>query len=105
MTVEEERAGSGKLAGVGGKGGGGRWLFVSHDPVRIGAMEGGIACFLGMKEPCGIGAETGVFAQERLIHFKFEPMASYNFVFWSVLIYPYTKSDGMSRSYTSSLHP
>lgn len=54
-----------QVAGVGGKGAGGTWLYVSHDPVpgqdwlQTLALEDGEA------------QRTG-----RLIHFKFEPMVS-----------------------------
>jgi tRNA wybutosine-synthesizing protein 3 len=75
MTIQE-RSVSAKLAGVGGKGGGGRWLFVSHDPVRIEAIKGGTTSFLGMKRPDSLSIDAGIFAEERLIHFKFEPMVS-----------------------------
>jgi len=61
-------------AGVGGKGGGGRWLFVSHNKASW-EEEMDLAGLLGMKRrepqpPRDIGA--------RVVHFKFEPMASYS---------------------------
>ncbi|KAI1638019.1 methyltransferase TYW3-domain-containing protein [Biscogniauxia mediterranea] len=65
-----------KLAGVGGKGGGGTWLFVSHDPVMLENADGGLEGLLGLSnghEPAGPeGSRCG--AAPRLIHFKFEPM-------------------------------
>jgi tRNA wybutosine-synthesizing protein 3 len=69
------------VAGVGGKGGGGRWLFVSHEPVdsrgRLDSEPNIVAALLGMEEPIFDGRE-GSSAEEmvesRLIHFKFEPM-------------------------------
>ncbi|POS69315.1 tRNA wybutosine-synthesizing protein [Diaporthe helianthi] len=72
---------AGTFAGVGGKGGGGRWLFVSHEPVESsGKLDSGpniVAALLGMEEPIFDGRE-GSSAEEmgesRLIHFKFEPM-------------------------------
>ncbi|TVY15014.1 tRNA wybutosine-synthesizing protein 3, partial [Lachnellula arida] len=68
----------GTKAGVGGKGGGGRWLFVSHDPVSV---ETGLdlAGYLGMERRGGkedeLGMGMGKEAREvRFVHFKFEPM-------------------------------
>lgn len=61
---------------VGGKGGGGAWLYVSHDPVTEDALglAGGEASLFGLDGSVeGMGAEAEV---ERLIHFKFEPMVS-----------------------------
>lgn len=60
-------------AGIGGKGGGGRWLYVSHSPVDISQHDrvGGISGLLGMGEPRGdLPHDSG----SRFIHFKFEPM-------------------------------
>ena len=71
------------MAGVGGKGGGGRWLFVSHDPVetrgKLDSEPNIVAALLGMEEPIfdgkeGISAEDMTAGESRLIHFKFEPM-------------------------------
>ncbi|TVY45656.1 tRNA wybutosine-synthesizing protein [Lachnellula occidentalis] len=74
---EEEEGERGTKAGVGGKGGGGRWLFVSHDPVSI-EKERDLAGFLGMERRGGNGDEVvgmGMEAREvRFVHFKFEPM-------------------------------
>jgi len=83
-----------QLAGVGGKGGGGKWLFVSHDPVPLGGVSGAArdgnvddarreedwAVFFGLKE--GDHGASGVsdaiaHARGRLIHFKFEPMVGF----------------------------
>ncbi|KAJ0123491.1 hypothetical protein J7T55_011956 [Diaporthe amygdali] len=69
------------VAGVGGKGGGGRWLFVSHEPVeshgKLDSEPNIVAALLGMEEPIFDGKD-GSSAEEmgesRLIHFKFEPM-------------------------------
>lgn len=69
------------FAGVGGKGGGGRWLFVSHEPVesrgKLDSEPNIVAALLGMEEPIFDGRD-GSSAEEmgesRLIHFKFEPM-------------------------------
>ncbi|KAH8811398.1 methyltransferase TYW3-domain-containing protein [Xylogone sp. PMI_703] len=74
--VEEEEESRTK-AGVGGKGGGGKWLFVSHDAVDLSACEseseGGIVGVFGMVK----GEDARVLMNERMdtrfIHFKFEP--------------------------------
>lgn len=63
----------------GGKGGGGRWLFVSHEPVQLDDGTGArIASILGLgdaKEGCEV--QMGQNHEKRLIHFKFEPMVSW----------------------------
>jgi tRNA wybutosine-synthesizing protein 3 len=80
---EGERTGRDRvrLAGTGGKGGGGRWLFVSHEPVDMNTAKAkGCSSFLGLQR-IGEGRESGrQFTEERLIHFKFEPMVSTFFV-------------------------
>lgn len=62
-------------AKVGGKGGGGRWLYVSHSEVDISQHEypGGLVKLLGMDD-LQDGLSHGV--GRRFIHFKFEPMVS-----------------------------
>lgn len=84
------------VAGVGGKGGGGRWLFVSHEPVesrgKLDSEPNIVAALLGIEEPIFDGRE-GSLAEEmgesRLIHFKFEPMVwsplplHYLFILWT----------------------
>ncbi|KAI8632646.1 methyltransferase TYW3-domain-containing protein [Xylariaceae sp. FL1651] len=68
------------LATVGGKGGGGTWLFVSHDPVQLdeGLQDAGVKGLLGMEssQDSGQSQETMEMMSKdmRLIHFKFEPM-------------------------------
>lgn len=60
-------------AGVGGKGGGGRWLYVSHNEVNISQHEGaeGLTRLLGMEQSHhALKSGPGI----RFIHFKFEPM-------------------------------
>ena len=82
-----------QLAGVGGKGGGGKWLFVSHDPIALGGAsgsaagggfadgtrpDGGWAGFFGLGVGIGRSSpDSNPVAPERgrLVHFKFEPMA------------------------------
>lgn len=80
VEAEGEDAGErATTAGVGGKGGGGRWLFVSHDPVSVELQDGNPerswAEVLGMKR---CAAETdlasGIKRDTRYVHFKFEPM-------------------------------
>jgi tRNA wybutosine-synthesizing protein 3 len=65
-----------KLAATGGKGGGGRWLYVSHDPTDLEAARTEVARFLGMDGRGDIESGHRSFENERLIHFKFEPMVS-----------------------------
>ncbi|KAK7748391.1 hypothetical protein SLS62_008654 [Diatrype stigma] len=68
------------LAGVGGKGGGGSWLFVSHDPVSLSENSAGsdLDTVLGLGSPRGPeqpGAGGGNAEEgSSLVHFKFEPM-------------------------------
>ena len=82
IATQDEAQGSGNesgvretTAGVGGKGGGGRWLYVSHDEVDINQHEGagGLAKLLGME---GLHDGLAYGAGMRFIHFKFEPMVS-----------------------------
>ena len=70
-TDGDERTSS-QVAGVGGKGAGGAWLFVSHDPVpdedwvqTLEFVEGDASQQQGVR---------------RLIHFKFEPMVRRNHI-------------------------
>ncbi|CZR51678.1 related to DUF207 domain protein [Phialocephala subalpina] len=73
--IEGELEGREKSAGVGGKGGGGRWLFVSHDPVKKDEGQNWIEV-LGMKsgDVETLQNQMGDVMERRLIHFKFEPM-------------------------------
>ncbi|KAI9644358.1 hypothetical protein NHQ30_007715 [Ciborinia camelliae] len=71
-----------KTAGVGGKGGGGKWLYVSHDAIedevlRKREVEGTLCEMLGMRTNDDDATSTLVPSQKRdlrHIHFKFEPM-------------------------------
>ncbi|ORY67285.1 methyltransferase TYW3-domain-containing protein [Pseudomassariella vexata] len=77
---EEDASGmaSNNLAGVGGKGGGGKWLFVSHDPVDVGGEgeNGDVEKLLGLKSGDKESTQERLLESDaaRLIHFKFEPM-------------------------------
>lgn len=63
----------GEVAAVGGKGAGGTWLFVSHDPVP----EGDEAWMKALEMDVDEARHTVPGGKEqRLIHFKFEPMVS-----------------------------
>ena len=64
---------------AGGKGGGGSWLFVSHEPISVGlGPEGGkdVVRQLGLEFSEDSAQDLGTNNGEppRLIHFKFEPM-------------------------------
>lgn len=73
-----EKSSSRPNAGVGGKGDGGRWLFVSHDPLDITQpiSDADIADMV-MERNSGeifecLGFKPSVTT--RFVHFKFEPM-------------------------------
>jgi tRNA(Phe) wybutosine-synthesizing methylase Tyw3 len=68
---EQDDGGRETKAGTGGKGGGGRWLFVSHDPVHVDEGVPNLAEFLGMERRDEDVEGRGM---RRLVHFKFEPM-------------------------------
>ena len=78
-----------EYAGTGGKGGGGKWLFVSHDPVeKDWETRSDIATALLGLEKQSSGDNTATFeevrlAESRLIHFKFEPMVRVSFAICS----------------------
>lgn len=76
---DSDASGGERLAGVGGKGGGGTWLYVSHDSNPKVGLDGvnwveelGLS---GSSDASRNGASQGARGQ-RLIHFKFEPMVS-----------------------------
>ncbi|KFY44299.1 hypothetical protein V494_01560 [Pseudogymnoascus sp. VKM F-4513 (FW-928)] len=58
------------VAGTGGKGGGGKWLYVSHDPFTF-AKGQELAVELGMTRK---GDKESAWEGQRLVRFKFEPM-------------------------------
>ncbi|CAK7201428.1 hypothetical protein SEUCBS139899_004132 [Sporothrix eucalyptigena] len=80
------------IASAGGKGGGGKWLFVSHDPLVKGVAADSTSppqhsSYSGTDwaEVFGLEKTNGTFGEdteqdnveqdeERLVHFKFEPM-------------------------------
>ena len=69
-------------AGVGGKGGGGRWLYVSHSPLEWGEQEQKLAKFFGMDRSSMELSQVLNIAPsgwQRWVHFKFEPMVSLQF--------------------------
>lgn len=73
---QDESVRTATVAGVGGKGGGGNWLFVSHDPVKVEDGQ-------DLREVFGINGKEAAYESttaseysSRLIHFKFEPMVS-----------------------------
>jgi tRNA wybutosine-synthesizing protein 3 len=70
-----------KGAGVGGKGGGGKWLFVSHDPVETSKHAEAWKELFGMQSEDAEGRELlslGAARDVRFIRFKFEPMVKFN---------------------------
>ncbi|KAF3807206.1 tRNA wybutosine-synthesizing protein 3 [Colletotrichum gloeosporioides] len=84
-TEGEDAAGAAfaTIAGPGGKGGGGTWLFVSHDPIpgphdeddRLLRLLGLVDEAEGRKAgPGEAGSTQSGRRRRRLIHFKFEPM-------------------------------
>lgn len=70
------------VARTGGKGGGGRWLYVSHDIVDL-KTAGDLSKLVGLEVGQG-GADDGIGGGQRLIRFKFEPLVCWSpFVFSS----------------------
>ena len=80
-TATNERTGDEaqieQLAGPGGKGGGGTWLYVSHDPVEIAGDESDnhFMAVFGLQKP-GHDEVRAVGPGVRYIHVKFEAMVS-----------------------------
>ncbi|KAG6043063.1 hypothetical protein E4U39_005055 [Claviceps sp. Clav50 group G5] len=68
--VHGDAGSASQVAGVGGKGAGGTWLFVSHDVVEGENWADGLALRGNAEEEEEEEEEEG----RRLIHFKFEPM-------------------------------
>lgn len=68
-----------RVAGVGGKGAGGAWLFVSHDPVPDkGDGSTDWSSLFGLQESTEAQETTGEVKERRLVHFKYEAMVSRN---------------------------
>ena len=70
--VVKDKGGNVTIAGTGGKGGGGRWLYVSHDPVDLKGVSGA-----DLMKLVGLEMESSaseVTTRSRLIRFKFEPL-------------------------------
>jgi tRNA wybutosine-synthesizing protein 3 len=70
-----------RVAGVGGKGAGGAWLFVSHDPVPDkddGSTDTDWSSLFGLQESTEAQKTTGEVKERRLVHFKYEAMVSRN---------------------------
>lgn len=78
-------------AGIGGKGEGGKWLFVSHDPVDVGGKSDRevaemvlgkevAAEISGDERMLGLGSgdaiDFNISSATRFVHLKFEPMVS-----------------------------
>jgi tRNA wybutosine-synthesizing protein 3 len=75
---EKDQSGSDAIAGVGGKGGG-RWLFVSHDPVDLQGLQDDV----GLLSTIGIPTQDKIKGEDlemhdpnacQLLHLKFEPL-------------------------------
>ncbi|KAM0439551.1 hypothetical protein ACHAPT_000642 [Fusarium lateritium] len=73
--VAEANGEDDQIAGVGGKGAGGTWLFVSHNPVPDDGDENkDWTGTLGLEELGVVEHVAGTVKERRLIHFKFEAM-------------------------------
>ena len=78
---------SSPLAGIGGKGHCGRWVYVCHTPIEgrtlswsdlyDGSVSGYTSCF-GSSETAPICSQQSHYidGETRLLHFKFEPMVN-----------------------------
>ncbi|KAF4994341.1 hypothetical protein FGRMN_5849 [Fusarium graminum] len=73
--VVEAEGEDGQIAGVGGKGAGGAWLFVSHDPVPDADDKNtDWSSVFGLEDPTLAQETFGAVKERRLVHFKFEAM-------------------------------
>lgn len=70
-------------AGPGGKGGGGTWLFISHDPVDVPAASSptDFMSKFGLRRASD-DELSGSDAQRRFVHLKFEPMVRSTYSVW-----------------------
>jgi tRNA wybutosine-synthesizing protein 3 len=74
-------AGAEQVAGVGGKGSGGKWLYISHEPIANG--DGSRIIWAPLLDEVD---ENEGPVPRRLIYFKFEPMVRLESrVFWPIL--------------------
>ena len=74
---EDGQKGKRQKSVPGGKGSGGRWLFVSHEPLDGGVMRRqGLSKAFGIdvSETEGKGASNSMTSQLRFVRFQFEPM-------------------------------
>ncbi|PTD05566.1 tRNA wybutosine-synthesizing protein 3 [Fusarium culmorum] len=68
-----------RVAGVGGKGAGGAWLFVSHDPIPDkGDGVTDWSSQFGLEDSTAAQNAAPTVKERRLVHFKFEAMVSWN---------------------------
>jgi tRNA wybutosine-synthesizing protein 3 len=67
-------------AGPGGKGGGGAWLFISHDAVEVPSASEALSFTekFGLQRAAGDQVTPDVHA--RFIHLKFEPMVGEDYI-------------------------
>lgn len=72
--VRREGATEGTVASAGGKGGGGTWLYVSHDPFEGGSGGRDWESVFGVKVDEAAEGLDSDDDEKRFIHFKFEPM-------------------------------
>ncbi|EXM09590.1 hypothetical protein ACKRZS_010284 [Fusarium odoratissimum] len=63
-----------QVAGVGGKGAGGAWLFVSHDPVPDKSGSTDWSSLFGLQKCTEAQETSGEPKERRLVHFKYEAM-------------------------------
>ena len=61
---------------AGGKGGGGDWLYTSHEPVDMTKLrdEGSVSELLGLPRQATTASPPLDDSDARMVHFKFEPM-------------------------------
>lgn len=76
-ALKSSEEGEETRAGPGGKGGGGTWLFISHDPVQVpdAFSSSNFLPKFGLEKATN-DAARGLNVHRRFIHLKFEPMVS-----------------------------
>lgn len=62
-------------AGPGGKGGGGAWLYLSHDPIATANVQSDFMTLFSLEPDAS--AQRTAYPGCRYIHLKFEPMVSF----------------------------